>query len=202
MPLSRRLRCSCRASRSDALADVSAGIGGNRACARPPGEHAAITTTPTRRGWPPTADAEPQAGDPQFLPESNLRFALSAPLIARVYLGDALSFAVYAMASQPALYERIRAEADALLDNGDPDADAFTPDATDVTRRFVMECMRMYPIVPISVRNVMKGCIVEDHEIPVGTRIFIAQAAAHYMPDVFPEPFTFRIAERRRALSV
>ena len=60
----------------------------------------------------------------------------------------------------------------------------------------------MYPIVPMSVRNVMKGCIVEDHEIPVGTRIFIAQAAAHYMPDVFPEPFTFRIAERRRALSV
>ena len=193
MARSPRLRCSCRASRSDALGEVGAGIGGNRTCGRPPGEHAAITTTPTRRGWPPTADAEPQAGDPQFLPESNLRVALSAPLIASVYLGDALSFAVYATASQPALHERIRAEADALLDNGDPDADAFTPDATDVTRRFVMECMRMYPIVPMSVRNVMNGCVVEDHEIPVGTRIFIAQAAAHYMDEVVPDPFTFDI---------
>ena len=28
------------------------------------------------------------ASDPQFLPESNLRFVLSAPLIASVYLGD------------------------------------------------------------------------------------------------------------------
>ena len=45
------------------------------------------------------------ASDPQFLPESNLRFALSAPLIASVYLGDALSFAVYAMASQPEFYD-------------------------------------------------------------------------------------------------
>ena len=35
------------------------------------------------------------ASDPQFLPESNLRFALSAPLIASVYLGDALGFALY-----------------------------------------------------------------------------------------------------------
>ena len=131
--------------------------------------------------------------DPQFLPESNLRFALSAPLIASVYFGDALSFAVYAMASQPAFYERIRAEADALFADGDPDADAFTPDATDVTHRFVMECMRMYPIVPMSVRNVMNGCVVEGHEIPEGTRIFIAQAATHYMDDVFPDPFTFDI---------
>ena len=88
------------------------------------------------------------ASDPQFVPESNLRFALSAALIASVYLGDALSFAVYAMASQPALYDRIRSEADALFENGDPDGEAFNPAAIDVTHRFLMECMRMYPIVP------------------------------------------------------
>ena len=36
------------------------------------------------------------ASDPQFLPESNLRFALSAALIASVYLGDAFSSPGYA----------------------------------------------------------------------------------------------------------
>ena len=56
------------------------------------------------------------ASDPQLVPESNLRFALSAALVASVYLGDALTFAVYAMASQPALCERIRSEADALFE--------------------------------------------------------------------------------------
>ena len=133
------------------------------------------------------------ASDPQFVPESNLRFALSAALIASVYLGDALSFAVYAMASQPALYDRIRREADALFENGDPDGEAFTPATIDVTHRFLMECMRMYPIVPMSMRDVMNLCVVEGYELPVGSRIFIAQTAPHYMDDVFPEPFTFDI---------
>ena len=133
------------------------------------------------------------ASDPQLVPESNLRFALSAALIASVYLGDALSFAVYAMASQPALYERIRSEADALFDNGDPKGEAFTPSAIDVTHRFLMECLRMYPIVPMSLRNVMNACLVEGYEIPVGTRVAVAQTAPHYMDDVFPDPFTFDI---------
>ena len=131
--------------------------------------------------------------DPQFLPESNLRFALSAPLIASVYLGDALSFTVYAMASQPEIYERIRAEATSLFANGDPDGKDLSHEAIDVTRRFIMECMRMYPIVPMSVRNVMNSCVIEDHEIPEGSRIFIAQTATHYMDDVFPDPYTFDI---------
>ena len=127
------------------------------------------------------------------LPESNLRFALSAPLIASVYLGDALSFALYAMASQPEFYARIQQEADALFDGGDPAREDFTEDSVDVTRRFIMESMRVYPIVPMSVRNVMNGCVVEDYEIPEGSRIFIAQAAAHYMDDVFPDSRTFDI---------
>ena len=137
------------------------------------------------------------ASDPQFVPESNLRFALSAALIASVYLGDALSFAVYAMASQPALYHQIRSEADALFDNGDPDGEDFTPAAIDVTHRFLMECMRMYPIVPMSMRDVMNACVVEGYELPVGSRIFIAQTAPHYMGDVFPDPFTFDIDRYR-----
>ena len=131
--------------------------------------------------------------DPQFLPESNLRFVLSAPLIASVYLGDMLSFAVYAMASQPEFHERIRAEADALFANGDPDGSELSHEAIDVTHRFIQECLRMYPIVPMSVRNVMNGCVVEGREIPEGARIFVAHSAAHYMDGVFPEADTFDI---------
>ena len=133
------------------------------------------------------------ASDPQLVPESNLRFALSAALIASVYLGDAFSFVVYAMASQPDHYARIRAEAEGLFGNGDPDGTAFTPAALDVTHRFVTECLRMYPIVPVSVRNVMNSCVVEGYELPVGVRINIAQTAPHYMEDVFPDPFKFDI---------
>ena len=133
------------------------------------------------------------ASDPQFLPESNLRFAFTAALVASAYLGDAFSFALYAMASQPELYERIRNEADALFDDGDPDSDDFNLSTIDITHRFLMECMRMYPIVPMSLRNVMNTCVVEDYELPVGSQIIIAQTASHYMGDVFPYPFKFDI---------
>ena len=133
------------------------------------------------------------SSDPQLVPESNLRFALSAALVASVYLGDALSFAVYAMASQPALYERIRGEADALFENGDPDGDDFNQFSMEVTHRFLMECLRMYPIVPMSMRDVMNSFVIEGYEIPVGSRIYIAQTAAHYMDDIFPDPFSFDI---------
>ena len=133
------------------------------------------------------------ASDPQFLPESNLRFAFSAALIASVYLGDTFSLVVYAMVSQPALYERIRNEADAMFANGEPDVEAFTPSAMDVTHRFLMECMRMYPIVPMSIRNVMNTFVFEGYELPLGERLHIAPTATHYMSDVFPDPYTFDI---------
>ena len=137
------------------------------------------------------------ASDPQFFPESNLRFALSAALIASVYLGDAFSFALYAMASQPEVYAMIQAEADALFETDDPKGDDFTLSAIDVTHRFLLECLRLYPIVPMSMRNVMNSCVIEDYELPVGSRVVIAQTASHYLDECFPDPFKFDIDRYR-----
>ncbi len=133
------------------------------------------------------------ASDPQLVPEANLRFALSAALVASVYLGDALSFAIYAMAARPDLYARIRAEADVLFANGDPSDEDLSPASMEVTHRFLIECLRMYPIVPMSLRDVMNSFVLEGYEIPVGSRVYIAQTAPHYMDDVFPDPFSFDI---------
>ena len=157
--------------------------------------------TPSQRAGRPRNLADDllslNVSDPQLFPESNLCFALSAALIASVYLGDALSFAVYAMASQPVLYEQIRSEADALFADGDPGYEDFAPSTIDVTHRFLMECLRMHPIVPMSLRNVMNSCEVAGHLLAVGERITIAQTAAHYMDDVFPDPFKFDIDRYR-----
>ncbi len=133
------------------------------------------------------------ANNPQFLPESNLGFYFSAPMLASVYVGDALGFALYAMVSQPDMYNQISREADALFVNGDPDVEQFSSSLFDVTKRFVMECLRLYPIIPMSIRNVMNSCTVEGFELPIGTRIHIAQTASHYIDSVFPDPYKFDI---------
>ncbi|MXZ29804.1 MAG: cytochrome P450 [Acidimicrobiia bacterium] len=133
------------------------------------------------------------ANDCQLLPESNLRFVLTAPLIASMYVGDQLSFIIHALLARPELYELVRAEADALFTGGDPDHETVNGPATDVTRRVIMEAMRMYPIVPMSIRNVMNATVVEGYELPEGARVFIVQTATHYMSDLFPDPFNFDI---------
>ena len=131
--------------------------------------------------------------DPQFFPEANLRFHLAAPLITSMYVSDALSFALYSLISHPEIYDRVRDEAEALFANGDPGPKDFTADSIDVTHRVLMEVMRLYPTIPISVRHVMNSFSVEGFEIPEGSRIYIAQTASHYMEKVFPDPFSFDI---------
>ena len=131
--------------------------------------------------------------DPQFFPEANLRFHLAAPLITSMYVSDALSFALYSLISRPELYDRIRGEAEALFANGDPGPKDFTADSIDVTHRVLMEIMRLYPTIPMSVRHVMNSFAVEGFAIPEGSRIYIAQTAPHYMEKVFPDPFSFDI---------
>ena len=69
----------------------------------------------------------------------------------------------------------------------------ITTESIDVTRRFIMECLRLYPIVPMSIRNVMNAVVVEGYELPEGSRIAVATTATHYMSDLFPDPFTFDI---------
>ena len=153
--------------------------------------------TPAQRAGCPRELADDlldlHASDPQFFPESNLGFALSTPLLAAMYLGDSLAFALYAMLSQSELYERIQSEADALFADSDPESDDFGGPATDVTDRFIMECMRLYPSVPASIRNVMNRCVIEGYELSDGMRIHIFITAPHYMKDVFPDPYKFDI---------
>ena len=133
------------------------------------------------------------AADPQFLPETDLNFSLVSPLIVSLYLGNALSFALHELLVRPDLYERIQAEADRVFAHGDPDSDALSRSAIDLTYRFAMESQRFYPIIPMQIRIVMNTCVVDGYELPMGSRIFIVQSAAHYMEDAFPDPFAFDV---------
>ena len=133
------------------------------------------------------------ASDPQFLPESDLSLPLGAILMTAMYMGDQVGFALYWLLQNPELYERVTAEADALWAEGDPGEDDLSPDRIDVTRRVLMETLRMSPITVMSMRTVMNTCVVEGYELPVGAQLLIAQSATHYMEEAFPDPWTFDI---------
>ena len=110
-----------------------------------------------------------------------------------MYLADMTSFIFFYLVSNPDIYRRVQAEADALFADGDPNGEDLTPDRIDVTHRVLMEALRLTPITAFTMRNVMNTCIVEGYELPLRARVVIAQSAPHYMDDVFPDPFTFDI---------
>ena len=133
------------------------------------------------------------ASDPQFLPQTDLGVPMGTMLMASMYMGDQLGFALYWLVSNPDLYERVTAEADALFADGDPTDDDLNLDSIDVTHRVLMEALRMSPIVPMAMRTVMNSVVVEGYQLPVGASVYIANTAPHYMEEVFPDPWTFDI---------
>ena len=131
--------------------------------------------------------------DPQFLPETDLGFSFIAPIIAGHYLGSAMAFAIYQLLKNPDLRDRITAEADALFADRDPVGADLNQSAFDVTRRFVMETLRLYPVVPIHLRTAMNAFEVEGMEIPAYSTVLVAFSAVHYDEKHFKDPDTFDI---------
>lgn len=133
------------------------------------------------------------ASDPQFLPQTDLGVPMGTMLMASMYMGDQLGFALYWMTQHPDIRDRVTAEADALFAEGDPAEADLTLANIDVTHRVLMESLRMSPIVPMAMRTVMNTVVVEGYELPVGASVYVANTAPHYMEDVFPDPWTFDI---------
>lgn len=138
--------------------------------------------------------------DPQYLPETDLGFSFIAPIIAGHYLGSQLNFAIHDMLTNPDLTDRMIEEVDSLFASGDPAASELSPSNIDVTHRFIMESMRLHPVIPVHSRTAMNAFEVDGMEIPAGSTVLIAFNATHYMEENFAEPEKFdieRFAEPR-----
>ena len=157
--------------------------------------HASHTPAQRQGKTQDLADAvlEINGSDPQMLPETDMVFPFVASMVASIYLGSALGFAVYAMVRNPDVYAEIRREADALFGNGDPSSTDFNRNSVDVTHRLFLESERLYPVIPWQLRTVMNQCVVEGFELPTKTRLLICQTASHYSGEIFPDPTKFDV---------
>ena len=133
------------------------------------------------------------ASDPLFFPETDMKMAFIMSLIPAIYTGNALAFALFEMYSRPDLLVRVKAEAQALFGNGVPAPQDFTPEAVDVSRRLFLETLRLYPPVPMQIRDAMNSFSVGGIEVPVGARVIVASTAAHYLEENFPAAESFDI---------
>lgn len=131
------------------------------------------------------------AADPQFFPETDMSFLFVAGLIASIYLGSALGFAVYGMAASPEILRRVQEEADRLFASGDPDTSALN--SIDVAHRVYVESQRMYPVIPLQLRTVMNHLVIHGFDVPKDTLVVFGHTATHHIEEWFPNPGLFDI---------
>ena len=132
------------------------------------------------------------AEDPAFLPETDLMLAMLGPFIAGLdTVTAATSFALHGLLTHPELLREATREADAAFQDGTPTATQV--DALDVTRRAVMEAMRLHPVAPATVRRAVNTFEFAGHVIPAGSLLMIAFPLPHRLAEVFPEPERFDI---------
>ena len=135
---------------------------------------------------------ELHAEDPQFLPETDLYVAMLGPFIAGLdTVTAAVSFALHELLTHPDLMDEATREADEAFADGIPTAAQV--DALDVTRRIVLESLRLHPVSPAIMRRAVNTFEFEGHVVPAGQELMLAFALPHRLSEVYPDPGRFDI---------
>ncbi len=129
--------------------------------------------------------------DPQFMPETDLRGACMAPFLAGLDTAAATcAFMLYELLKHPQIMQRATAEADAFFA---ADGSMSDPDKLDVLRRAALETLRLYPPAPAAMRTSANSFDFAGCRIPANSAVLAANAAPHFLPELFPDPYRFDI---------
>jgi len=77
-----------------------------------------------------------------------------------------------------------------------PDQWALVTDGTADLADVVEECLRFDPTVVEDVKLASRDTTLLDVEVPTGTMVWASTLAAHYDPDVYPEPHRFDVTRK------
>ncbi len=101
----------------------------------------------------------------------------------------ALTWTWFLLGSHPAIRERVRAEADAVLGDRRPTfADAAR---LETTRRVIEESMRLYPPVWVVPRQVVADDEIGGYRIPARSLAILCPFVTHRHPEVWENPAVF-----------
>ena len=98
---------------------------------------------------------------------------------------------LYALLKHPELLERMRAEVDAMYEQGAPTPEGLRK--LEVTHRIAMETLRVYPVVPALTRTVSNSFEFGGYTVPAGAEVMLGTTVAHHLPEYFPDPERFDI---------
>ncbi|MBB6174396.1 pentalenene oxygenase [Nocardiopsis mwathae] len=110
-----------------------------------------------------------------------------------------IAWALHLLAQHPHIEQRLHAEVDAVLAGRRPATYEDLP-RLQLTRRIVVETLRLHPPPWMSTRTAVAHTRLGSHRIPAGTVLAFSPYLMHYDPQLYPDPHTFdpdRWADRR-----
>jgi cytochrome P450 len=136
-------------------------------------------------------EAVDEHGEPY--PADFLRAAIIGTYIAGIdTIALTCSFAIYALVKHPYVWERVAAEVRAVFGKTE------TPTMQDlkqmkVLHAAILEILRYYPVGPGVPRTAIDTFEFGGCSIPQGANVLVGTAVTHFLPQFFPDPFTFDI---------
>lgn len=137
------------------------------------------------------ADASEQ--DPDFLSHDEALFLTLAGYFAGLdTVANVSSFMLYELLKHPQILADARAEADRVFVDGKaPAPEAFRDMPT--LHAVAQETLRLYPIAGVLPRIATRDIEFSGYTIPKGEQFMIANAAPHFSPEFYKDPYTFDI---------
>lgn len=132
----------------------------------------------------------PRSGDAETLSDVEIRDQVIS-LIASGYdsSSSAAGWAVYALLSNPRVYDKIRAEVARVA--GDDPLTAEHVAAMDYVGWTVNEILRLYTPGVLTGRTTTEDVEFAGHTIPAGKKVLYSQYVTHRMPELWPDPNSF-----------
>lgn len=129
---------------------------------------------------------------PQLMPETDLMINTAGLFLVGMYtVPSASAFMFYALLKHPDLMQRMTAEADAFFAAGATMSGYGSQ--LDITRRIIMETLRMYPLTPALPRIVSNPFEFGGYTVPAGSNALLGISVTHQLPEFFPSPQRFDI---------
>jgi cytochrome P450 len=95
----------------------------------------------------------------------------------------------YALASHPAVAQRLHAELDAVLGGRHPTLEDLHH--LPYTLQVVKEVLRLYPAAPVYVRDALAADKIDGYPVPAGAAVMLAPYFTHRHPEFWENPLAF-----------
>src|SRR5262249_45296856 len=109
------------------------------------------------------------------------------------------AFMLYELLNHPNILAQCVAEADQLFSGGLPTQEQLR--AHGVLHRAMMETLRLHSIAQAINRTATRDFTFAGQRVKEGQNVIIATTVSHFLPELFPAPYTFdieRYGEERR----